>query len=124
MPARPFVPRPFVENVAAEAIVRRGWLKGRTLALALLLGATTALPNAAAGDVEYGAYLAQDCSSCHRNNEDIAGIPPIAGLPTDYFISALTAYKEGERDHSTMRMIARSLDDEQVAALAAYYARE
>jgi cytochrome c len=94
------------------------------VAWALALAIFSATPTGAAGDVEYGAYLAQDCSSCHRNNTDTPGIPEIAGLPTDYFISALKAYKEGKRDHSTMQMIARSLDEEQVRALAAYYASE
>ena len=99
---------------------------GRRLAaaaLAVALAGGVGL-SAAAGDVEYGAYLAQDCSSCHRNNTDNAGIPNIAGLPMDYFTRALNAYKVGERDHPTMQMIARSLDDEQVAALAAFYAQE
>ena len=93
-------------------------------AWALAMGICVGTPSLATGDVEYGAYLAQDCSSCHQKNINSAGIPEIAGLPTDYFISALKAYKEGKRDHSTMQMIARSLDDEQVAALAAYYALE
>ena len=91
---------------------------------ALAIGIFFAAPSLATGDVEYGAYLAQDCSSCHRKNIDSPGIPEIAGLSADYFISALKAYKVGERDHSTMQMIARSLDDEQVRALAAYYASE
>jgi cytochrome c len=91
---------------------------------ALALAIFAATPTLATGDVEYGAYLAQDCSSCHRKNISSPGIPEIAGLPADYFIQALKAYKEGERDHSTMQMIARSLDEEQVRALAAYYASE
>lgn len=96
------------------------WLSG----LGLLAFALVVKAPAAAADIEYGAYLAQDCSSCHQNNSESEGIPPIAGLPMDYFISALKAYSEGQRDHSTMRMIARSLDAEQIAALAAYYAQE
>ncbi len=96
----------------------------RIAARALALAVFVAAPTFAAGDVEYGAYLAQDCSSCHQKNTDSAGIPKITGLPADYFISALKAYKEGQRDHSTMQMIARSLDDEQVRALAAFYASE
>jgi cytochrome c553 len=52
------------------------------------------------------------------------GIPNIIGLPMDYFIAAMMAYKEGERAHATMQSIVRSLDDAQIAALAAYYASE
>lgn len=96
----------------------------RLTAGALALAMFSVTPTVATGDVEYGAYLAQDCSSCHQKNIDSPGIPEIAGLPADYFISALKAYKEGRRDHSTMQMIARSLDEEQVEALAAFYASE
>ena len=103
-------------------MARFGW---RMISLATVAVALVASPGPAhGGDIEYGAYLAQDCSSCHQNNSHVAGIPEIAGLPTDYFISALMAYIDGQRDHSTMRMIARSLDAEQIAALAAYYAQE
>lgn len=77
-----------------------------------------------AADVEYGAYLAQECASCHQNTVENAGIPKIAGLPKDYFIQALSWYKKGVRDNITMQTIARSLDDEQIAALAAYYEQQ
>jgi cytochrome c553 len=93
-------------------------------AVVLLAIANLAAPALASGDVEYGAYLAQECSSCHHINKDNLGIPNIVGLPMDYFIAAMTAYKEGERAHATMQSIVRSLDDEQIAALAAYYASE
>lgn len=100
-------------------------MNGRLFACVGLLSTMLATAGpAGAGDIEYGAYLAQDCSSCHQNNSNSGGIPKITGLPTDYFISALKEYIDGQRDHSTMRMIARSLDAEQVAALAAYYARK
>lgn len=102
----------------------------RVLPLPLILAALAVHPaiagNAddAAGDVEYGAYLAQECSACHHINVKKPGIPHIVGLPMDYFIAALSGYKAGARDNSTMQTIARSLDDEQIAALAAYFAQE
>ena len=77
-----------------------------------------------AGDVEYGAYLAQECSACHHIHVTKPGIPHIVGLTTDYFIETLNLYKEGARDNTTMQTIARSLDDEQIAALAAFFAQE
>ena len=89
----------------------------------LFLAALEARPGNA-GDVEYGAYLAQECSSCHHIHVQKPGIPHIVGLPTDYFIAALSGYKEGARDNATMQTIARSLDDEQIAALAAYFAQQ
>ena len=34
----------------------------------------------------------------------------------------MNAYKKGERDNKAMVSVAKSLDDEQIAALAAYFA--
>ncbi len=95
---------------------------GPAVALASLLSSGLLDRPAQAADVEYGAYLAQECTSCHQNNVEKPGIPQIFGLPMDYFIQALNWYKDGARDNATMQVIARSLDDEQIAALAAYYA--
>jgi cytochrome c len=94
------------------------------LLFGITLLATAGGRSGLAADVEYGAYLAQECTSCHSKNSNSSGIPHIAGLPMDYFIQTLSWYKEGTRENATMQTIARSLDDEQIAALAAYYAQE
>ena len=51
-------------------------------------------------------------------------VPKIAGQQPQYIISALKAYKSGERSHPSMRGIAASLSDEDMADLAAYYGTE
>jgi cytochrome c553 len=48
-------------------------------------------------------------------------VPKIAGQQAGYIIAALKAYKSGERWHPSMRAIAGSLSDEDMADLAAYY---
>jgi len=48
-------------------------------------------------------------------------VPKIAGQQEAYLISALKAYKSGERSHPSMRGIAASLSDQDMADLAAYY---
>ena len=48
-------------------------------------------------------------------------VPKIAGQQPGYIISALKAYKSGARSHPSMRGIAASLTDEQMAKLAEYY---
>jgi cytochrome c553 len=48
-------------------------------------------------------------------------VPKIAGQQPGYIISALKAYKSGERSHPSMRGIAASLDEAQMKALADYY---
>ena len=48
-------------------------------------------------------------------------VPKIAGQQPAYIVNALKAYKSGERSHPSMRGIAASLTDQDMADLAAYY---
>jgi cytochrome c553 len=48
-------------------------------------------------------------------------VPKIAGQQPAYIVSALKAYKSGDRSHPSMRGIAASLTDQDMADLAAYY---
>jgi cytochrome c553 len=45
----------------------------------------------------------------------------ISGQSAKYIEAALAAYKKGDRSHPTMRAIAGSLSDQDMADLAAYY---
>ena len=48
-------------------------------------------------------------------------VPKIAGQQPAYIVSALKAYKSGERSHPSMRGIATSLSEEEMKELADYY---
>jgi len=74
------------------------------------------------GDVEYGEYLSSECVTCHQQSGADEGIPSIIGWIEEDFVVALHAYKQGLRPHPVMQMMASRLDDEQIAALAAYFA--
>lgn len=74
------------------------------------------------GDAEYGEYLSGECTTCHQRSGADQGIPSIVGWYPDDFVVALHAYKQGLRPHPVMQMMASRLDDEQIAALAAYFA--
>lgn len=74
------------------------------------------------GDVEWGAYLASECTTCHSRGGSADGIPSITGLPEAGFAAALRAYRAGERSNQSMQTVARGLDDDDIAALAAYFA--
>lgn len=73
------------------------------------------------GDPAYGEYLAGECVTCHQMDGDYDGIPAIIGWYEEDFVLALHAYKQGLRPHPVMEMVASRLDDEQIAALAAYF---
>jgi cytochrome c553 len=92
------------------------------------------LAAAAAATVEKGQQLArvgdaakdiQACNNCH--GPDGAGIPPaipsLAGQYAQYIESELQMWKRGFRKNSadSMGLIAKQLDDQQIAAVAAYY---
>jgi len=76
----------------------------------------------AAGDAEYGAFLAGECVTCHQESGASDGIPPIVGWPQESFVIAMTQYRDGERENQVMRTIAGRYGDEELAALAAYFA--
>ena len=73
------------------------------------------------GDVEYGEYLGSECKTCHQTSGATDGIPNIIGLSTDDFATAMHAYREKFRDNPVMQLVANRLDDEEIAALAAYF---
>lgn len=74
------------------------------------------------GDPEYGEYLSSECVTCHQADGTVEGIPSITLWPEDAFVVAMHAYKRNLRPHPVMQMIASRLNDEEIAALAAYFA--
>jgi len=48
-------------------------------------------------------------------------VPKIGGQSPAYIANALKAYRAGERSHPSMRGIAASLSDKDIADIAAYY---
>jgi cytochrome c553 len=50
-------------------------------------------------------------------------VPKLGGQHEAYIVSALKQYRAGERSHPSMRAIAASLSDDDIANLAAYFAR-
>src|SRR5258708_31425014 len=67
------------------------------------------------------------CIGCHgipgykTAFPEVYHVPRIAGQQPAYIVNALKAYKAGERSHPSMRGIAASLSDQDMADLAAYY---
>ncbi|MEM9577896.1 MAG: c-type cytochrome [Pseudomonadota bacterium] len=75
-------------------------------------------------DVEYGAYLSQECKTCHRLDGEGQGIPSFLNLSAPDFVIAMNAFKTRQRQNQTMQMIAGRLSDEDIAALAAYFTQQ
>ncbi len=73
------------------------------------------------GDVEYGEYLSSECTTCHQTSGGDDGIPSIVFWPEEDFVTAMHAYKDKVRPNPVMQMIAGRLNNEEIAALAAYF---
>ncbi|SFR32385.1 cytochrome c [Litoreibacter janthinus] len=73
------------------------------------------------GDPEYGEYLSSECLTCHQSDGSAEGIPSITRWPVEDFVVAMHAYKRKLRPHPVMQMMAGRLNDDEIAALAAYF---
>jgi cytochrome c553 len=96
---------------------------------AIVASATTfsALAQEVKGDAKQGEAKNAMCIGCHgivgyqASFPEIHKVPKISGQGAKYITSSLNAYKKGERKHASMRGIADSLTDQDIADLAAYY---
>ena len=79
------------------------------------------------GDAKAGETKNAMCIGCHgikgyqATFPEVYKVPMISGQNPAYLMSALHAYKKGDRKHPTMRGIAEALSDQDIADLAAYY---
>lgn len=102
--------------------MRERLLGGILLVAALLPALDARSQSSDQRKLSYGRHLAQECTTCHRIDGKDNGIPSIVGQDPVHFAETIGYYKSGARDNQVMVSVAQSLDDEQVAALAAYYA--
>jgi cytochrome c553 len=98
-----------------------------TVAVALLGASFSVQAEDVKGDIKAGQTKNAMCIGCHgipgyqASFPEIYKVPKISGQGAKYIVSALNAYKKGERKHPSMRGIAETLSDQDMADLAAYY---
>jgi cytochrome c553 len=69
------------------------------------------------------------CMGCHNikgyqaSFPEVHKVPMIAGQSAKYIAAALGAYRSGDRKHPTMRAIAGSLSDQDIADISEYYSK-
>lgn len=103
--------------------------KAITLLLATLCGAA-ALSSARAQSATQGEQKVAMCIGCHgivgyqASFPEVYKVPMIGGQGAKYIVSALNAYKKGQRKHPTMRAIAGSMTDADMAEVAAWYEKQ
>ncbi len=72
--------------------------------------------------IAFGEYLSGECVTCHLISGTSKGIPSIVGLEIKTFVSVMHAYKARKLDNKVMTTIASALSDEEIEALAIYFA--
>ena len=72
------------------------------------------------------SMLAHTCAGCHGTNGASAGdiMPIIGGLEKEYLQLVLEEYKSGERDSTIMGRIAKGYSDNELKAIASYFANQ
>jgi sulfide dehydrogenase cytochrome subunit len=70
--------------------------------------------------------LANTCNNCHGINGVSVGpsMPSIGGLPEAYLKNIMLEWKSGVRFSATMGRLIKGYSDEQIAALAAHFAKK
>lgn len=100
-----------------------------SLLTALLLGlcgAALAAPPGK-GDAAKGAKLAGEaCAACHGKdgNSEVTTFPKLAGQQPEYLTRELRDFKEGRRESEVMTPLLTHLSEQDMADLAAFYARQ
>lgn len=100
-----------------------------TTMFALAVACVTAVSHAqeVKGNAAAGEKKIAMCIGCHgiqgyqASFPEVHKVPMISGQGAKYIVAALSAYKAGDRKHPTMRGIADSLSDQDMADIAVYY---
>jgi cytochrome subunit of sulfide dehydrogenase len=108
--------------------------RARALKQALLMAAMAALANAwtphalaQQADTLYIRSLAATCANCHGTNGkavDGSAVVGLAGMPADYTVAQMNAFKSGARTATIMHQISKGYSDAQIAQIAAYFAAQ
>ena len=89
-----------------------------------LLAAVAAAEEGVGGDPQAGRAVAGKCRACHGLDgyATIPVAPHIGGEPAAYLSAQLAAFRDGTREQEMMTIVARALDDRQIADVSSWYA--
>lgn len=92
----------------------------------LLAAALTGLTSTAAVAQTNIEGLARTCNACHGVAGASAGLsmPSIGGLPREYLRRVMKQWKYGERSAITMNRVVQGFSDDEIDALATYFAKQ
>ena len=115
---------PIIEGCTRPA---KSFMNKLLLTAAAILSIHAFAPAVMAQDAAAGAKKAAMCMGCHgipgyqASFPEIHKVPMISGQNAKYIVAALTGYKKGDRKHPTMDAVAKSLSEQDMADLGAFY---
>jgi cytochrome subunit of sulfide dehydrogenase len=71
--------------------------------------------------------LAATCANCHgTQGKAVEGsaVVTLAGLPKDYIVTQMKAFKSGERSATIMHQLSKGYTDAQIEQIATYFAAQ
>ena len=106
--------------------LQRGSRRAAAVILAAALPFLAWPPAAPAADAEAGRQKAQACAACHGpgGNSVISSTPSLSGQPTQFIVTQLIMFREGNRKDPQMSPMAKDLTNAEVNNLAAYYSSQ
>jgi cytochrome c553 len=99
----------------------------RLLAPALLLACAAAHAQQPQAQQVYTAALAANCANCHGTGgraADGSAVPGLAGMPRDYLVAQMQAFRSGARPATVMHQLAKGFSDAQLEQIAAWFAAQ
>jgi cytochrome subunit of sulfide dehydrogenase len=81
----------------------------------------------AARETLYVRSLAATCANCHGTNGRTAQgstVPSVAGMPKEYMLRQLAAFRDGSRPATVMHQITKGFSEPQLEQIAAYFAAQ
>lgn len=93
------------------------------LRVVTLLSLLLATSSQAADNASSVQMLTSQCAACHgvKGLSTLPHAPNLAGQPVQYLDEQLKLYRSGKRQNETMNLMAKPLNDQQIAAIAAWY---
>jgi cytochrome c553 len=103
--------------------LKETWMKSLPLALALALAALAG--HAQSPDPSQVRSWAGACANCHgTNGRPEAGTAALAGMNRDEMVRKMMEFKSGRQPATIMHQLSRGYTDEQIAAIAGYFAAQ
>ena len=99
-------------------------------AIVVALGAAMPAQAQVTGDAKAGEGKIAMCIGCHgivgykSSFPEVYRVPKISGQNAKYIEVVLEGYKKGDRKHPSMRGIAETLTEQDIADVAAFYAQQ